>query len=396
MSGSTGSPSVPWWPTATRAMLEQRAILLARARAFFADGGVLEVDTPMVVNAPVTDVHIHSARVDLGAPVAASGSPPTSGASSPTGGAPASQPAAVPAAGSALSQPATTSRPFFLHTSPEYAMKRLLAAGSGDIYQICHVVRGFERGRLHNAEFTLIEWYRLGFTLDDLMSEVDALVRSLLGPVATGHASERITYREAFVRELGLDPFTASLVELREAARKLGFAETGPAGSAAPGNAAGSVGASRSAATAPTATAAPHRDELLDLLMGAAVGPRLGANALTFVHGYPATQAALARLDPQDPRAALRFELYCEGVELANGFNELASAAEQRARFNQDNAERHRAGLPAFPPDELLLAALEAGLPECSGVALGFDRTLMLATGAKNIDEVLPFPTERA
>ena len=327
MSGRT----VPWRPTATRAMLEQRAILLARARRFFADGGVLEVDTPMVVNAPVTDVHIHSARVDLGGPT-------------------------------------ETSRPFFLHTSPEYAMKRLLAAGSGDIYQICHVVRGFERGRLHNAEFTLIEWYRLGFTLDDLMSEVDALVRTLLGPVATGHASERISYREAFVRELSLDPFTASLAELQAAARKLGLADA----------------------------ADPHRDELLDLLMGAAVGPRLGANALTFVHGYPATQAALARLDPQDPRAALRFELYCEGVELANGFHELGSAAEQRARFNQDIAERQRAGLPAFPPDELLLAALAAGLPECSGVALGFDRTLMLATGAKTIDEVLPFPTERA
>ena len=355
---STGSPTVPWRPTATRVMLEQRAILLARARRFFADGGLLEVDTPMVVNAPVTDVHIHSARVDLGAPM-------------PAGGAPA--------------HAAETSRPFFLHTSPEYAMKRLLAAGSGDIYQICHVVRGFERGRLHNAEFTLIEWYRLGFTLDDLMSEVDALVRALLGPVATGHASERITYREAFVRELSLDPFTASLAELQAAARKLGFADAGPPGAAAT--------ASRDAAASPTEL---HRDELLDLLMGAAVGPRLGANALTFVHGYPATQAALARLDPQDPRAALRFELYCEGVELANGFHELSSAAEQRARFNQDTAERHRAGLPAFPPDELLLAALEAGLPECSGVALGFDRTLMLATGAKNIDEVLPFPTERA
>jgi lysyl-tRNA synthetase class 2 len=328
---STGSPPVPWRPTATRAVLEQRAILLARARSFFADGGALEVDTPMVVNAPVTDVHIHSARVDLGA---------------------------------------ETSRPFFLHTSPEYAMKRLLAAGSGDIYQICHVVRDFERGRLHNAEFTLIEWYRLGFTLDDLMSEVDALVRALLGPVASGHASERITYREAFVRELKLDPFTASLEELRQTAVRSGFADAG--------------------------TTTPHRDELLDFLMGAVIGPRLGANALTFVHGYPATQAALARLDPDDPRAALRFELYCEGVELANGFNELASAAEQRARFKQDNVERRRAGLPAFPPDELLLAALEAGLPECSGVALGFDRTVMLATGAKTIDEVLPFPTERA
>jgi lysyl-tRNA synthetase class 2 len=273
----------------------------------------------------------------------------------------------------------TSSRPFFLHTSPEYAMKRLLAAGSGDIYQICHVVRGFERGRLHNAEFTLVEWYRLGFTLDDLMSEVDALVRALLGPVASGHGSERITYRDAFVRELGLDPFTASLGELRQAARKLGFDDAG----------AGGFGGAAD-------TSAPHRDELLDFLMGVVVGPRLGANALTFVHGYPATQAALARLDPYDPRAALRFELYCEGVELANGFNELASAAEQRARFNHDIAERRRTGLPVDPPDEFLLAALEAGLPECSGVALGFDRTLMLATGAKNIDEVLPFPTERA
>ncbi len=351
-----GTPANAWRPTATRAMLQQRAILLPRACSFFADGGVLEVDTPMVVNAPVTDVHIHSARVDLGAPMAATVAPPPG----------------LPAA-TAAAQPPHAPRPYFLHTSPEYAMKRLLTAGSGDIYQICHVVRGFERGRLHNAEFTLIEWYRLGFTLDDLMSEVDALVRALLGPIASDHISERITYREAFLRELRLDPFTASLSELRQAAGKLGFA-----------------------AAAAATTAHPQRDELLDLLMGAAVGPRLGANALTFVHGYPATQAALARLDPRDPRAALRFELYCEGVELANGFNELASATEQRARFDQDNAERRRTGLPVFPPDEFLLAALEAGLPECSGVALGFDRTVMLATGAKTIDAVLPFPTERA
>jgi lysyl-tRNA synthetase class 2 len=280
-------------------MLEQRAVLLARARGFFADGGVLEVDTPMVVNAPVSDVHIHSALVDLGAPLTGAGQ-------------------AVAAAS------AEARRPFFLHTSPEYAMKRLLAAGSGDIYQICHVVRGFERGRFHNAEFTLVEWYRLGFTLDDLMNEVDALVRALLGPVASGHASERITYREAFLRELQLDPFVAGLDELGEAARQSGFAgadSKGPADVPAVGEAT-SAGAAKSVGSA----SHPHRDELLDFLMGAVVGPRLGANALTFVHGYPATQAALARLDPHDPRAALRFELYCEGVELANGFNELASA----------------------------------------------------------------------
>jgi lysyl-tRNA synthetase class 2 len=319
-------------------MLEERATLLARARRFFADGGVLEVDTPMVVNAPVTDVNIHSARVDLEAPTP----------------------------GSPQEEPGRAARPFFLHTSPEYAMKRLLAAGSGDIYQICHVVRGFERGRLHNAEFTLVEWYRTGFSLEDLMSEVDALVRALLGPVATGRRSEHISYRDAFLRELQFDPLTASLGEVRRAAAQAGFAGDS------------------------------QRDELLDFLMGAVIGPRLGMNALTFVHGYPASQAALARLDPHDSRVALRFELYCNGVELANGFHELASAAEQRARFERDIAERRRANLPVYPPDEFLLAALESGLPECSGVALGFDRTLMVATGAKTIDEVLTFPTERA
>jgi elongation factor P--(R)-beta-lysine ligase len=264
---------------------------------------------------------------------------------------------------------------FFLHTSPEYAMKRLLAAGSGDIYQVCHVVRALEYGRLHNPEFTLIEWYRLGMTLDKLMDEVAALVRDLLGSAAAQRADERLSYRDAFVRELALDPFTASLAELTQAAAALGF---------------------HSPAAADGAQGAARRDELLELLMGAHVGPRLGAGALTFVHGYPASQAALARLDPRDPRTARRFELYCDGMELANGFHELAAAAEQRARFEKDNNERLRMGLPVHPPDERLLDALAAGLPDCAGVALGFDRVAMLATGAAHIDEVLAFPTGRA
>jgi elongation factor P--(R)-beta-lysine ligase len=245
-------------------------------------------------------------------------------------------------------------------------MKRLLAAGSGDIYQICHVVRGLERGRQHNAEFTLIEWYRVGYTLDRLMSEVDTLVRHLLGDVAFSITSERLTYRDAFLRELRLDPFTASLEELAAAANTLGFAETA------------------------------GRDELLELLMGAVIGPRLGRDALTFIYDYPASQAALARLNPDDPRTALRFELYCRGIELANGFEELASAPEQRARFEHDNQERQRRGLPIYAIDDRLLAALESGLPPCAGVALGFDRTLMLAADAGHIDEVLAFPTDRA
>ena len=314
---------IDWRPTAARATLERRAQMLASARRFFADRNVLEVDTPIVVHATVTDVHIESARVEL-----------------------------------------SNAPGYFLHTSPEYAMKRLLAAGSGDIYQVCHVARGFERGRIHNCEFTLIEWYRTGFSLAQLMSEVEELSNALLGRVA----AERLTYREAFLQHLRLDPFAATDSQLAEAARGFGYQSVGAA----------------------------SRDEWLEFLMATQVGPKLGLGRQTFIHGYPASQAALARLDPHDPRAALRFELYHEGVELANGFHELASAAEQRRRFETDLAERHRLGLPSYPLDERLLAALEAGLPDCAGVALGFDRLLMLATHARSIEEVLAFPTELA
>jgi elongation factor P--(R)-beta-lysine ligase len=337
--------SQDWRPAISRERLSARAALLARARAFFAARAVLEVDTPLVVNAAVSDVHIHAARVEL---------------------------ASVPGAGRAC-------RRLYLHTSPEYAMKRLLAAGSGDIYQICHVVRGTENGRLHNPEFTLIEWYRLGFSLTELMDEVESLVRMLLGAAAAARASERLSYREAFLREAGLDPLTATAADLERVARPLAYSGAAPGGLHAP-------------ADAP----ATDRDEWLELLMGMLVGPRLGRGALTFVHRYPASQAALARLDPADPHVALRFELYCDGIELANGFHELAAAGEQRARFAHDSAERRRRGLPPVEPDERLLAALEAGLPDCAGVALGFDRILMLSSGASHIEEVLPFPTPRA
>jgi elongation factor P--(R)-beta-lysine ligase len=317
-----------WRPSATREVLEHRAALLARARAFFAAHGVLEVETPLLVNAAVTDVHIHSARIEL-----------------------------------------EGSRRYFLHTSPEYAMKRLLAAGSGDIFQICRVVRGFERSRLHNPEFTLIEWYRVGFTLERLMSEVESLVRELLGPAGAGRPAERITYREAFLRELQLDPIDASLEDIERLTRALGYRPQG---------------------------AAAERDAHLELLMGSVVGPRLGRDTLAFVHRYPASQAALARLDAHEPAVALRFELYAEGIELANGFEELTCAREQRSRFERDLLERTRLGLPALGMDERLLGALAASLPECSGVALGFDRLVMLALGAQHIDEVLAFPIERA
>ena len=318
-----------WRPTATLDTLRRRAECLAFTRDFFRARGVLEVETPALVNAPVSDVNLGSVRVDL------------------------------PGLG----------RPLWLHTSPEYAMKRLLAAGAGDIYQVCRVYRGAERGREHNPEFTMLEWYRLGFTLEDLMNEVALLVRGLLGAAGASLDVEFISYVDALRRYADLDPF-GELEPLRAAARDLGF-DGGQA-------------------------AAAGRDELLDLIVGARVGPALGARALTFLHRYPASQAALARLDPDDGRVALRFELYHRGLELANGYHELASGAEQRQRFAEDLRQRSLRGLPAAALDPHLLAALDAGLPDCAGVALGFDRILMLAIGATNIDQVLAFPVERA
>lgn len=316
-------------PTATLAQLERRAAALASVRGFFAARGVMEVDPPALINAPVTDVNLQSAQVQL-----------------PGVGAPAN---------------------YALHTSPEYTMKRLLAAGSGDIYYLGHVFRGAERGRLHNPEFTLVEWYRRGFTLERLMQEVAELVVQLC---RREFECEYVGYREAFERAAGIDPLAAPDRVLRDAAAGLGLPED--------------------------SLATSTRDELLDLIMGAAVGPRLGLGRLTFVQGYPASQAALARLDPRDARIALRFELYAEGIELANGFDELVDATEQRARFVADLRERERRGLPVGPIDERLLAALAAGLPPCTGVAVGFDRVLMLAEGAERIDAVLPFTLERA
>ncbi len=341
-------------------MLEQRAEALARVREFFASRSVLEVDTPVVVNAPVTDVHVHSAEVRF---------------------------------------PDAPGR-FYLHTSPEFAMKRLLASGSGDIYQICHVARGLERGRHHNAEFTLIEWYRLGFSLEPLMDEVEALARAVLGPRAQSMRSERMSYVEAFETSFGVDPLVAPIETLRSAATAAGLMPMRePPTAASPASAASATASSAPAQPTQFACdtdASSERDELLEFLMGVKIGPTLGRNALTFIHRYPASQAALARLDPRDPRVALRFELYCEGIELANGFHELACASEQRARFEHDLAERRRRGLPAEKMDDLLLRALEAGLPECAGVAVGFDRLVMVATGATHIDQVIPFPIERA
>ncbi|MEO7773405.1 MAG: EF-P lysine aminoacylase EpmA [Steroidobacteraceae bacterium] len=310
-----------WRPVASRDLLQRRASLLAQVRTYFVSRDVLEVTTPALINAPASDPQIHSLRVaDAG----------------------------------------------WLQTSPEYAMKRLLAAGSGDIFQICPVFRGAERSRLHNPEFTLIEWYRLGYNLERLMRETAQLVQELLGTTGV----EFLSYEDAFTRELQCDPLGAPDAQLGALARAAGL----------------DLGSATRCS----------RDELLDFLIASVIGPRLGHGALTCLHRYPASQASLAQLDPQDSRVALRFELYARGVELANGFVELADAHEQAARFSADLALRAQRGLPVTPLDQRLIAALGAGLPECAGVALGFDRLLMLATGAASIDAVLAFPSERA
>jgi lysyl-tRNA synthetase class 2 len=202
------------------------------------------------------------------------------------------------------------------------------------------------------------------------MHEVETLVRTLLGDIAFDLASEQLSYEDAFLQELNLDPLEASMEQLCAAAAEAGFSEEAQQGA--------------------------ERDELLEFLMGAVIGPRLGQRSLTFIFNYPASQAALARVNPLDPRWALRFELYCKGMELANGFLELFDVEEQRERFEQDNEERQRRGMPAYPIDERLLAALESGLPECAGVAVGFDRVMMLAAEVEHIDAVLPFPTDIA
>jgi lysyl-tRNA synthetase class 2 len=317
-----------WRSTASRAALQLRARTLATVRQFFAARNVLEVTTPVMVRAAVTDIHLASARIVL---------------------------------------PGDESAARFLHTSPEYAMKRLLASGVGDIYQICQVVRGFERGRLHNCEFTLLEWYRIGWSLEQLIDEIHMLLETVF---ERRWAVERVTYQRAFEQALDIDPLEAPIGTLRQCASELGLADAD----------------------------AQHlsRDSLLDFLLTARIASELGQNKLSFVHRYPASQAALARLDPADPRVALRFELYLNGIELANGFDELGERALQEARFEADLRLRSEHRLPAVRIDERLLAALDAGLPPCCGVALGFDRLLMLVGGLEKIDAVLSFPDEIA
>jgi elongation factor P--(R)-beta-lysine ligase len=319
---------VSWQPTASLAALHRRAAMLASVREFFATRGVLEVETPILSAAAVSDPQIESL---------------------------ATQVAGMPSRS-------------YLCTSPEYAMKRLLAAGSGDIYQICKVFRDAERGRWHNPEFTLIEWYRLGFDDAALMTEVETLLGRLLAPHRRLEPAERLSYSAALRRHAGVDAYAAGDAELTAAAARHGV----------------------------VCHAELDRDAKLDLLMGLIVGPRLGRERPCFICDYPASQASLARMKPGSPPVAARFELYLDGIELANGFHELANSAEQRARFTQDLRLRRARGQAEPPLDERLLAALAAGIPDCAGVALGFDRLVAVALGAPRLADAMAFTIDNA
>lgn len=321
-----------WRPTASPEVLQLRARLLARIRAFFAERGVLEVETPMLSMAGTPDPNLHSF-------------------------------------GARSTAPGDAARSGFLHTSPEFPMKRLLAAGSGSIYQICKVFRGGEGGRRHNPEFTLVEWYRVGFDYHALMAEVAALVAHALADRRELGPPERFTYRDAFRAHAGVDPHAAEAPELAAAARAHGIDASGLAADV---------------------------DAWRDLLLTHRIEPRLGRGRISLLYDYPVSQAALARIRPGNPPVAERFEVYLDAIELANGFAELADAAEQRERFERANAARRARGQREIPLDERFLAALRHGLPGCSGVALGFDRLVMAATGAGDIAEVLAFPFDIA
>lgn len=313
-----------WQPGASVEILHRRAELYARIRRFFADRGILEVETPILASscAPETGInpfvtHYHGSN----------------------------------------------SRPLYLQSSPELAMKRLLAAGSGAIFQLTRAFRDGEAGRWHNPEFSILEWYRPDFNQDLLMDDVE----DFLCEVADFPQACRCSYRQLFQQALYFDPLDIPLAKLRALVyQKIAYVAD-----------------------------QTDRDTCLQLLLSHCIEPSLGFDAPVMVYDFPASQAALARLNPHDPQVAERFEVYFKGVELANAFHELTDPIEQRRRFEQEIIHKNQEDTIYSPLDERFLAALEAGLPDCAGVAIGIDRLLMLITKLNTLDKVLTFSIER-
>lgn len=323
MSGPGGD----WAPDAGLDTLAARARILAKVRAFFCARGVMEADVPALSAAAALEPALQSIRCD------------------------------------------TAAGPRYLHSSPEFGLKRLLAAGAGSLYQLAHVYRDGEAGRWHNPEFLMLEWYRPGWGLPRLLDEVDALFTALAIPVC-----RRVGFAEVFAQRVGADPHAATAAELRRLAADLQLAPAGAPADAAPG----------------------ARAFWLDAVLGLVLGPGLGHGQPCVVHDWPAELAGLVRIRPGPPAVAERFEVYWQGVELANGGVELTDAAECAERFRADQKIRKAAGMTVPPADERLLAAMAHGLPACAGVALGVDRLLALKLGFDAIAPVMPFGHARA
>ncbi|WP_191601260.1 EF-P lysine aminoacylase EpmA [Marinomonas algicola] len=318
-----------WQPSADIITLKKRAALFSKIRHFFDKKNIMEVDTQMLSLASISDPHIEALTLSTnvqGEPI-----------------------------------------PYYLQTSPEFAMKRLLCAGSGCIYQLGKVFRAEDRSRRHSIEFTMLEWYRVGLDHWQLMDEIEQLLNVLMEgqPVKC----ERQSYQAAFEDVLSINPHTVALTTLQQMAHEhtgYGLEEM-------------------------------DRDTLLELLFSHVIEKKIGLELPCFVHSYPASQAALAQKITQDGKlVAARFELYWKGMELANGYYELTDSIEQGKRFSDDVSQRKQLQLPNRQVDERLIAALEQGLPNCSGVALGVDRLLMLLCNIEHIDQVIPFAGDRA
>jgi elongation factor P--(R)-beta-lysine ligase len=322
-----------WQPSAPINNLLKRAKIVSQVRQFFSDRCILEVETPTLSQYAVTDVHLSSFHTSF------------------------LKPGEIDEhKGQKMS----------LITSPEYHMKRLLAAGSGPIYQICKCFRNHEEiSRYHNPEFTMLEWYRIQFDMMQMINEVDDFLQTILDC----EPAERISYQKVFQRHLNLDPLEADHASLVNAIKQLNIELN-----------------------------AEHydKDTLLQCLFSFGIEPHIGQDKPIAVYHFPASQAALAAISSEDHRVASRFEFYYKGVELANGFKELTNPQEQKMRFEQNNIDRANQNLPQQNIDIELLAAMEAGLPDCAGVAIGLDRLIMLALGANTLDDVISFTFKRA
>ena len=331
---SRSEPGFGWQPACGHEALFARAAALKQIRTFFDERGVTEVETPLLCQAAGTDPFLQAFTTTFRKP----------------------------------GQPHGTM--LYLQTSPEFAMKRLLASGTGSIYQVCKAFRNEESGRLHNPEFTLLEWYRIGFGIDELIDEIEALLDALFYGKRDLAPAKRIPYRQLFKELAGTDPIYASLREFNECALRHNLGEA-------------------------SAICGDDRNLWLDLLFSHIIQPQLDWGRAYFVVDYPACLPSLARKKPGDETVVERVEVFLDGLELGNGYHELVDAAEQESRFDADLRVRQKAGLPLPPKDQRLLDALTHGLPDCSGVALGLDRLLMLMMGSDDITQVMAFPVSR-